>query len=157
MYSPSERKKIKNRFTLCLFLFVFDLVLLLATVIVSLCLTNYRNYLYFEIIGGILVAVLTFFAIFLFCLLKDARRYLLHFDSVIAEKEKRIEAEVVSVGTKTLTLDDNIRVNEIALKQGEDARVYYLLSAFFPCPIEEGHTYVFALADHFIKGVEDEL
>ncbi len=157
MYSPSERKQIKKRYSLCLFGFVFDLVLLLAIIVVSLCLTNYKNYLYFEIAGGIFVAILTFFAIFLFCLFKDSRRYLLHFDSVIAEKEKRIEAEVVSVGAKTVTLDDNIRVNEIALKQGEDTRVYYLLSAFFPCLIEEGHTYVFVLADHFIKGVEDEL
>ncbi len=157
MYSPSERKKIQKRYALCLFLFVFDLALLLGVVVTSLCLTNYKNYLYFEIIGGILVAALTSFAIFLFCLFKDSRRYLLHFDSVAAEKERRVEGEVVSIGSKALTLDDNIRVNEITLKQGEGTRVYYLLSAFFPGPIQEGSSYVFVLADHFIKGVEDEL
>ncbi len=157
MYSPNDRRQIQIRAKAFLLSFVFDLIVLSILIIVCICLCNYQNYLYFEIIGGIGVAALTFFAVFFFAQFRDCRRYLLHFDSVMAEKERRIEAEVVSIGSKSLTLDDSIRVNEIALKQGQDKRTYYLLSAFCPCQFEEGRSYTFVLADRFIKGVENEL
>ncbi len=157
MYSPSDRRQIRRRTLAFLFSFVFDLLLLSALIVVSICLSNYQNYLYFEIFGGIGVAVFAFFAVFFFSQFRDCRRYLLHIDSVMAEKERCIAAEVVSIGSKDLTLDDSIRVREIVLKQGEDRRLYYVLSAFCPCPIEEGRSYLFVLADRFIKGVNDEL
>lgn len=157
MYSANDRGQIKKRYVISVSCFAAVLALLLALAVATFCLTDYLNYRYFEIFGGIGVAVFSFLAIFLFAQIKDARRFLLHFDSVANEKEKRIDAEVVSISEKDLTLDDNIRVREISLKQGETTRVYYLLSSFFPCPIKQGRTYAFTLADRFIKGVEDEL
>ncbi len=153
MYTPEQRKEIKTRLVLSSFWLGLDSTLLVALVVVSLCLTNYQNYLYFEIIGGILTPVFVFFAILFLAKLKDSRRYLLHFDSVLAEKSKELEAEVASIGEKPITLDDNMRVREITLKQGEQTRVYYLLDAFFPNQLEEGKTYSFLLADRFIRGI----
>ena len=157
MYSPDDYKQLKNRCFACLFLFLLDVAGLIALLVVTLCLVNYENVFYFKLIGGILTSVLVFFAVFLFAKTWDCRRYLIHFDSVLSEKERHIEAKVVSISPKPLTLDDNMRVREIVLKQGEDTRTYYLLTAFFPCSFKQGSSYSFVLADRFIKGVEDEL
>lgn len=155
MYTPEQRKEIKRRLILSSFWLGFDLASFLAMLVLSLCLANYQNHLYFEIIGGVLTPAFVFFAILLLAKLKDSRRYLLHFDSVLAEKSEELEAEVASIGEKAITLDDSMRVREVSLKQGDETHVYYLLDAFFPNRLEEGKAYSFFLADRFIRGIEE--
>ncbi len=155
MYTPEQRKEIKRRLILSSFWLGFDLASFLVLLIISLCLTNYQNHLFFEIVGGVSTPGFAFFAILLLAKLKDSRRYLLHFDSVLAEKGKELEAEVASIAKKPITLDDSMRVREVSLKQDGETRVYYLLDAFFPNRLEEGKTYSFLLADRFIRGIEE--
>lgn len=157
MYSLANRKKIQKKYWICGLLFAFCLLLFVSFLAIAICLTNYRNYRYFEIIGGVLTGIFVFLNILLCAKTMDLRRLLIHFDSVLAEKERHIEAEVVSVSDHILTLDDNIRVKEVVLRQEGVNNAYYMLTIFFPCRLETKKRYRFLLADRFIREIEDEL
>ncbi len=157
MYSLDEKAKIDKKYRTNLFFFVFCLIFLLTLVVVTICLTSHKNYRYFEFIGGAFAGIFVFLSIFCFAKTMDLRRLKLHFESVLSEKESHIEAEVVSIGEKTLTLDDDMRVREITLSQEGVNNVYFLLEVFLPCELEEGKSYRFLLADRFIRGIENEL
>lgn len=157
MYSLDNKAKICKRYGICLFSLGFCAALLTALLITTLCLTNYKNYRYFEIIGGAFTAILAFLIILLTAKTLDLRRYKLHFESVLSEKERYIDAKVVSINEKTLTLDDNIRVHEVVLNHDGTKGVYYLLTLFSPSRLQTGKSYRFLLADRFIRGIDDEL
>ena len=157
MYSPDNRKEIQNKYRVCCLLCVFCLLLLLSLVVTTVCLTNYQNYRYFEIIGGVFTGIFVFLIILLYVKTTDLRRLLIHFDSVLEEKERDIEAEVVSVSGRILTLDDNIRVWEVVLRQDGVNNVYFLLTAFPSSQLAARRRYRFLLADRFIKEIKNEL
>ncbi len=157
MYSLDNRKKIQNKYWVCCLLFVFCLLLLLSLLVITVCLTNYQNYRYFEIIGGVFTGIFVFLSILLYAKTMDLRRLLIHFDSVLEEKERDIEAEVVSVSGRVLTLDDNIRVQEVVLRQEGVNNVYFLLTVFPSSQLVVQRRYRFLLADRFIKEIGNEL
>lgn len=156
-YSLDNKEKLRKRFLICLFSFVFCILALISLLVVTLCLANYKNYLYFETIGTILAAILVFLSIFLFSKTMDLRRYLLHFDSVLAENTRDLKAEVTSISERTRTLDDNIRVFEVTLEGDDASGVFYFLSIFPLDALQQGKCYRFILADRFIREIEDEI
>ncbi len=157
MYKESDYKLIKLRHKRCLLFFFLCLFLIVALITLSLCFTSYLAYRYYEIFGGIGIAVLVFFAIFLFYKSADYKRLLLHYESVMAEKKEYIDAKVVKIGDTAITMDDDIRVKEVVLRDKSGEATYYLLAMLDDGTIEADKSYHFLLADRFIRGREYEL
>ncbi len=157
MYTTTDLNSFKKRHTLFLVLFFVSIGLVVATFIVTLCLTNYLNYLYFEIIGGILIAVFTFFCIFFFFRFVDYKRLINHYNSVFIEKKAHADGILLSINKQTITLDDNIRVKELIFEIDGNKSTYYLLTMFDTSKLEINQKYHLLLADNFIEKINYEI
>lgn len=157
MYTKTDLKIFKQKYFLHLFLLITFIVLFLATLILSLCFTNYKNYLYFEIFGGILCAIFIFLSILFFFKTMDYRRIVNHYNGIFMEKITYFDGTLISLGTNVITLDDNIRVKELRFKRKDKELTYYLLFIFDVSELKIGNKYHVAVSDRFIRSFENEI
>lgn len=157
MYSLNNLEIFKKKHKLFKTLFFVCLSLILIILILTLCFTNYKNYRYFEIIGGVLIGILVFLSILFIFRFSDYKRLCNHFESVLNENKKYINGKVIFVGEKVITLDDNIRVKEVILEVDGNKGTYYLLNIFDTNKLEINKTYNILLADRFIREVNYEI
>lgn len=157
MYSLNNLEIFKKKYKLFKTLFFICLALILIILVLTLCFTNYKNYRYFEIIGGVLIGILVFLSILLVFRFTDYKRLRNHFESVLNENKKYIDAKVISINDKVITLDDNIRVKEIVLETKDNSATYYLLSIFDVNKLQVNKSYNILLADRFIREINYEI
>ena len=157
MYSLDDLNIFKKKYRLFLILFYASIVLLIAIFVVSLCFTNYKNYLYFEIFGGVLLAVFIFLSILFYSRFSDYKRYINHYTSVFLEKKTYINGTLISISNHIITLDDNIRVREVCFDIDNNKATYYVLSIFNIDNVKINNRYNVLLADHFIRSFNHEI
>ena len=157
MYSLDDLNIFKKKYRLFLILFYASIVLLIAIFVVSLCFTNYKNYLYFEIFGGVLLAVFIFLSILFYSRFSDYKRYINHYTSVFLEKKTYINGILISISNHIITLDDNIRVREVCFDIDNNKATYYVLSIFNIDNVNLNNRYNVLLADHFIRSFNHEI
>ena len=157
MYSLDDLNIFKKKYRLFLILFYACIVLLVAIFVVSLCFTNYKNYLYFEIFGGVLLAIFIFLSILFYSRFSDYKRYINHYTSVLLEKKTYINGILISISNHIITLDDNIRVREVGFDIDNNKATYYVLSIFNIDNVNLNNKYNVLLADHFIRSFNHEI
>ncbi len=157
MYSTTDLDIFKKKYRLFSILFFVSIFLLIALFVLSLCFTNYKNYLYFEIIGGVIASIFVFICILFYFRLIDYKRLINHYLSVFNEKKTYIDGTFLSLGEYIITLDDNIRVKEAYFEVDNNKVTYYILSIFDTENLKANTKYNVLLADRFIRSFNYEI
>ncbi len=157
MYSKNDLKKFEQKRLLCRILFFASIFCFIATFIISLCFTNYKNYRYFEVIGGVCCAIFVFLTIFFFFKGLDYQRMVNHYTSVFHEEITYFDGVLISINEHVITLDDNIRVKELSFEINNDKKTFYLLAIFDTNELKIGNKYNVSLSDRFVRSFNHEI